>query len=266
MSTPCRLPDDSPTTRRVTLRVPLRVTLRVTRAEPAADGIQLFELRDPDGTALPPFDPRRPHRHPPAQRRVPHLLALRRPRRQGSRYLLAVKRDAAGRGGSVDLVDGVRPGDSIEVSAPRNLFGLVPAAPSFIFVAGGIGITPILSMIHWLRAHGDTPFRLYYLTRTPEGTAFLDQLGGDDVRRGRVVIHHDHGVPDNAFDLWPVFEQPTKAHIYCCGPAPADGRRARHDGPLAQRTRCISRISARTSCAPAPTTRRSPSAWPAAAQ
>ncbi len=205
-------------TLRVPLRVPLRVTLRVTRAEPAADGIQLFELRHPDGTALPPFEPGA-HiaiRLPSGASRTYSLCG---DPADTSRYLLAVKRDAAGRGGSVDLVDGVRPGDSIEVSPPRNLFGLVPAAPSFIFVAGGIGITPFVSMIHWLRAHGDTPFRLYYLTRTPEGTAFLDQLG-DDVRRGRVVIHHDHGVPDNAFDLWPVFEQPTKAHIYCCGPRP----------------------------------------------
>lgn len=193
-------------------------TLLVARAEPAADGIQLFELRHPEGAALSPFEP---GAH--LAVRVPggalRTYSLCGDPADTSHYLLAVKRDAAGRGGSIGFVDGVRPGDTIEVSAPRNLFALVTAAPSFIFVAGGIGITPIVSMIHWLRANGDKPFRLYYLTRNPAGTAFLDLLA-DEALRSRVVIHHDNGIPDNAFDLWPVFEQPSKAHIYCCGPRP----------------------------------------------
>ena len=136
-----------------------------------------------------------------------------------SRYMIAVKRDERGRGGSVSLVDGTRPGDVVSVSKPRNLFELTATAPGYIFVAGGIGITPILSMIHWIRANGNRPFRLYYLTRSAEGTAFLRELGGDDIR-DRVVVHHDGGIADNVFDLWPVFEEPTRAHIYCCGPRP----------------------------------------------
>jgi phthalate 4,5-dioxygenase reductase component len=192
--------------------------LCVARTAPAADGIQLLELRHPDGLPLPAFTP---GAH--LSVRVPNG-SLRNYSLCGdpadiSRYLIAVKRDEKGRGGSVSLVDGVKAGDPIEVSAPRNLFELATAAPSYIFVAGGIGITPILSMIHWVRANGNKPFKLFYLTRSAESTAFLDELG-DEQLRGRVVVHHDAGVAENAFDLWPVFEEPTKAHIFCCGPRP----------------------------------------------
>ncbi len=191
--------------------------LVVTRSEPVADGIQLIELRDPAGAALPAFSP---GSH--LSVRVPNgslrNYSLCSDPADTSRYQIAVKRDEKGRGGSVSLVDGARTGSTLAVSQPCNLFELV-AAPSYIFVAGGIGITPILSMTHWIRAHGDKPFRLYYLTRSAESTAFLSDLCGGDLR-DRVVIHHDAGVAENAFDLWPVFEEPTRAHIYCCGPRP----------------------------------------------
>ncbi len=192
--------------------------LRVARCEPAADGIRLFELRDPSGADLPPFTP---GSHLSVQ--VPNgsmrNYSLCSDPADRSRYVIAVKRDAGGRGGSVSLVDSVGEGDTLGVSEPRNLFELNMAAPSYIFVAGGIGVTPMLSMIHWVRANGDRPFKLYYLTRNAPGTAFLSDLAGEDLR-GRVTIHHDEGVIENAFDLWPVFEEPTKAHIYCCGPRP----------------------------------------------
>ena len=193
------------------------LTLRVERSEPAADGIQLFEFRDPNGHHLPPFEP---GAH--VAFRVPsgatRTYSLCNDPAERDRYVIAVKREAAGRGGSTSLVDGVRPGDLLQASYPRNLFGLVPA-PSYIFVAGGIGVTPILSMIRHLRATGGTPFHLYYLSRSAAGAAFLPELS-DPVLRGHVTVHHDNGDPDQAFDLWPVFETPTKAHLYCCGPRP----------------------------------------------
>ena len=197
---------------------PALLTLRVARSEPAADGIQLFELRHPDGAELPPFAA---GAH--VGVRVPsgamRTYSLCNNAAERDRYVIAVKREERGRGGSVGLIDGVRAGDALGVSAPRNLFSLDLRAPEYIFVAGGIGITPILSMIRTLRGVGGKPFRLYYLTRSAPGTAFLRDLAEMDMA-DRALVHHDGGDVSNAFDLWPVFEEPTNAYIYCCGPRP----------------------------------------------
>lgn len=197
---------------------PELLSLRVVRAEPAADGIQLFELRHPEGAELPPFTP---GAH--LSVRVPsgamRNYSLCNDPHERDRYVIAVKREEGGRGGSISLVEGVRAGDTLQVSEPRNLFELDLKAPEYIFVAGGIGITPILAMIRYVTARGDKPFRLYYLTRSPGITAFLPELSAPELA-GKVTIHHDEGDPARAFDLWPVFEEPTRAHIYCCGPRP----------------------------------------------
>lgn len=186
--------------------------LRVTRAEAAAEGIHLFELRDPAGAALPPFTAGAHLAITLPDGATRHYSLCNDPAER-DRYLIAVKREAAGRGGSIALVDGVREGAVLEVSAPRNLFALDASAPEYIFVAGGIGITPIMAMIRALR---QKPFRLFYLTRHAAGTAFLDDLSG----MPGVVIHHDEGDPARAYDLWPIFEEPSPAAIYCCGPRP----------------------------------------------
>jgi phthalate 4,5-dioxygenase reductase subunit len=86
---------------------------------------------------------------------------------------------------------------------------------SRVFIAGGIGITPIMAMIHELEGSGGPPWKLWYLTRSPAHTAFREELAP---HRGKVVIHHDGGDPDRTFDLWPVLEQPKGRHVHCCGP------------------------------------------------
>ncbi|MFH5926217.1 PDR/VanB family oxidoreductase [Roseomonas xinghualingensis] len=196
------------------------MTLHVARSEPAADGIQLFELRHPDGAELPPFTP---GSH--LAVRVPtgamRNYSLCNDPHERDRYVIAVKREERGRGGSVGLINNIAAGATLEVSAPRNMFELDTRAPEYIFVAGGIGITPILAMIRYLRAEGSKPFRLFYLTRAAPGTAFLSELANPAFAGGNsIVIHHDEGDPEKAYDLWPIFENPTRAHIYCCGPRP----------------------------------------------
>ena len=175
-----------------------------------------FELRHPQGAALPPFTAgaHLTVQLPGGPRRNYSLCGD--PADTGS-YRIAVKRDASGRGGSVRMVDEVRQGDQLPVSAPRNNFELHPRAAEFLFIAGGIGITPILSMVRHLQATRRAPFRLIYCTRDAGHTAFLAELSGAELA-GRVHIHHDHGEPGRAFDFWPVFENPGKAHVYCCGP------------------------------------------------
>ncbi|GGF30235.1 iron-sulfur protein [Aliidongia dinghuensis] len=197
----------------------VRHTLRVARAEPVADGIHLFELRAPDGGPLPAFTP---GAH--LNVRVPNghfrNYSICNDANERDRYVIAVKRESGGRGGSISLIDKMRPGDLIDAGEPDNLFELDLTAPSYLFVAGGIGITPILSMIRFLIATTDKPFELYYLTRSAEGTAFLAEARAMAGPGRTITIHHDNGDPANAFDLWPAFEEPSKAHIYCCGPRP----------------------------------------------
>jgi len=193
------------------------MALRVARAHPAATGIHLFELRHPEGSELPPFTAgaHLTVRSPNGSLRK---YSLCNDPAERDRYVIAVKRDPAGRGGSVDLVDHTKAGDLVEVSAPHNAFELAERAPGFILIAGGIGITPIMAMARRLNAEGRR-YRLYYLTRSPETTAFRDELAGEEFH-GKVVIHHDQGDPVNSFDLWPVLEKPGAAHVYCCGPRP----------------------------------------------
>lgn len=134
-----------------------------------------------------------------------------------ARYCLAVKRDARGRGGSVSMADDVAVGSTLQISTPRNNFELAERAKKYLFIAGGIGITPILSMMRHLK-HGELSdaFSLIYCTRDAESTAFATEL--DAEFPGRVTLHHDHGDADLAFDFWPVLERPSGAHLYCCGP------------------------------------------------
>jgi len=133
------------------------------------------------------------------------------------RYVLAVKAEQEGRGGSRSLVNDTREGDLLMVSTPQNNFPLLPAQ-EYVFIAGGIGITPIMSMLRQLKHAQAKNFRLIYCTRNPESTAFIDELTGAEFS-GRVSLHHDDGDPARVFDLWPVFESPRKVHVYCCGPA-----------------------------------------------
>jgi phthalate 4,5-dioxygenase reductase subunit len=134
------------------------------------------------------------------------------------RYVIAVKHERTGRGGSRSLIEDANIGDELLVSEPVNNFGLPRRTQAFVLIAGGIGITPIMSMTRHLRNEPDKQFRLYYCTRTPEATAFRDELNAPELRN-KVKIHHDDGDPNKALDLWPILEQRKNlAHLYCCGP------------------------------------------------
>ncbi len=200
----------------MTLSHPLR-PLRVIRKNQIARDIHLLELQDASGERLPAFSA---GAHLPVQ--VPtgamrHYSLCGDPRDAGA-YQIAVKREANGRGGSISLIDGVQAGDTLMVGEPDNQFALSEKARSFILIAGGIGVTPMLAMIHQLRAEGQRPFKLYYLARDPESTAFTETLGAPELAK-QVLIHHDHGDPARSLDLWPVLEKSVSgAHLYCCGP------------------------------------------------
>ncbi|WKG01461.1 PDR/VanB family oxidoreductase [Mycolicibacterium sp. HK-90] len=136
------------------------------------------------------------------------------PRDDPYHYTIAVLRVADGRGGSREIHEMLRIGDVVEVGAPQNAFALGPAA-RYVFIAGGIGITPISAMIDELRgAPGGPAFTLVYGGRNRAAMAFADRLAGMD---GVELVPQDEmGLPD----LDRVFaDSPAGTHVYCCGPA-----------------------------------------------
>jgi phthalate 4,5-dioxygenase reductase subunit len=197
---------------------PPMMPLRVTRNDRIADGINLIEFRHPADQSLPEFSA---GAH--ITIKVPNGLlrkySLCNDPAERDRYQVAVKREANGRGGSADLVDTVKAGDELMVAPPVNDFGLPQRAQDFLFIAGGIGITPIMAMIQEVQKQGKR-FRLFYCTRSPETTAFADELSKPEFE-GKVIIHHDQGDPACALDLKPILaERKNREHLYCCGPRP----------------------------------------------
>jgi vanillate O-demethylase ferredoxin subunit len=137
------------------------------------------------------------------------------------RYVIGVSRDAASRGGSRFLHESVKAGDALTVAAPRNNFALDEQAPLSVFIAGGIGITPVSSMIARLQALG-RPWRLHYAARTRQNAAFVDALAALRERSGcEVHFAFDREPGGRLLDIAGIVAAlPAGAHVYCCGPLP----------------------------------------------
>jgi ferredoxin-NADP reductase len=135
------------------------------------------------------------------------------------RYVVAVNRDDAGRGGSRLIHDTVRVGDIMTISHPRNNFVLQENASHSVLIAGGIGITPLLSMIRRLEVLGRS-WQLFYAARTRFAAAFLDELHA--LRLGvhqNLHVTFDHAPLGRKLDIAAIVEDaPAEAHLYCCGP------------------------------------------------
>ena len=147
------------------------IPVRVTRAEKIADGIHLYEMRRKDGGELPAFTAGS-HINLHVPNGLMRKYSLCSDPAERDHYCIAVKREDNGRGGSIYLIDNTKEGDEWFISAPDNAFALPQRGDHFIFIAGGIGITPFIAMIHALKNDPAMKFRLYYCSRTPEMTAF----------------------------------------------------------------------------------------------
>jgi tetrachlorobenzoquinone reductase len=134
-------------------------------------------------------------------------------------YRITVARDANSRGGSTFMHDGIRVGQSIEVSAPRNHFRLEDSAPISTFIAGGIGVTPFVPMITRLNALG-RKWRLHYCVRTRERAALLEELRTlEQAGSGELLVNFDREPGGSMLDLHAILKSlPAGAHVYCCGP------------------------------------------------
>lgn len=127
-------------------------------------------------------------------------------------WRIGVLRDPESRGGSAFVHEHLEAGSTVRVRGPRNHFPLI-SSPRYQFVAGGIGITPLLPMMAEATATG-SEWNLLYGGRSRDSMAFLDRLAGYG---DRVEVHpqDEHGMLDlDALLGEPVFD----TLVYCCGP------------------------------------------------
>ncbi len=131
-----------------------------------------------------------------------------------SGYEISVRRDDAGRGGSLYMHRQVRPGMEMVLSHPLNLFPLDNRARKHLMIAGGIGITPFLAMTRQL-AYSGGRFELHYAARSRSLGAYMPELKaayGDRVH----TYFDDEGMQIPLADL--LARQPIGTHLYVCGP------------------------------------------------
>jgi vanillate O-demethylase ferredoxin subunit len=133
-------------------------------------------------------------------------------------YRIAVKREASGRGGSAFLHDVVKKGDFVSISEPRNNFPLNISADKTVLLAGGIGITPLLSMAKRLNTLG-AKFELHYFARSRQHAAFREILSSEDYKS---AVNFEFGLDSSAVKsrLEQVLKYSTGTHAYICGPVP----------------------------------------------
>ncbi|MCP3818824.1 2Fe-2S iron-sulfur cluster-binding protein [Streptomyces sp. A3M-1-3] len=209
----------TPATTRTAVQTPVRRDLPGSRpvivkdTRRAADGVVTLDLAAPDGTPLPPWEP---------GAHVDLILPSGTIRQYSlcgdpadrDTYRVGVLDLPDGRGGSAE-VHALEEDQHAAIRGPRNKFPLV-LADHYLFIAGGIGITPILPMVRAVAAAG-REWHLLYGGRSRATMAFADELaalGGDRVR---LVPQDSDGLPDLAAAL---AETPPGAAVYACGPEP----------------------------------------------
>ncbi|OLL31690.1 oxidoreductase [Burkholderia sp. SRS-W-2-2016] len=191
----------------------LQVTLMRKHAE--AEAIVSFDLSAREGDELPAFEAGS-HIDVHLPNGLVRQYSLYGNPADNSAYRLAVLKEPQSRGGSEAVHELLQVGDVLTISRPRNNFKLVEEAGSTLLIAGGIGITPLLSMAHRLAGLGRN-FQLHYCGRSPERMAFHELLK-DGALSGNSNLYLDSEGP--AFDPKQLFSnQPKDTHIYVCGPA-----------------------------------------------
>lgn len=191
-------------------------SVRVARKTVEAQDICSYELVRSDGQPLPAFTA---GSHVDVQ--IPggatRQYSLCNAPSETHRYLIAVLRDPASRGGSASLHERVNEGDVLTISAPKNHFALAEGAPNHLLLAGGIGVTPLLSMAEQLSTQGSS-FEMHYCTRSKARTAFVQRIESAGYAP-RVAFHHDDGEAAQRLDIGALLARAAGGtHLYVCGP------------------------------------------------
>ncbi|WP_433664439.1 PDR/VanB family oxidoreductase [Nocardia sp. CA-128927] len=186
--------------------------VRVSARRDEAEGVFSLELSDAAGGELPGWTPGAHIDVAVGDAGVRQYSLCGAPA-ESSRWRIAVLHEPAGRGGSQHLHGTALAGTELRVSKPRNNFELV-ARESYVFLAGGIGITPIMPMVAAAEAAG-ARWSLYYGGRTRAHMAFADDLA----RRypaAQLLPQDEHGL----LPLADILAAHNDAAVYCCGPEP----------------------------------------------
>jgi ferredoxin-NADP reductase len=190
-----------------------RLHVKIANKTVEAERICSFELVDPRGKPLPPFTAGA-HIDVHLPGGLVRQYSLCNDPRETHRYLLAVMHTTDSRGGSRALHDMVDCGDILDISRPRNHFPLAEGATRSLLFAGGIGITPIISMAERLAAAG-ADFSMHYCVRSPARAAFRERIA-----RSAYADRVFHYSGDRRIDLVSVLAAPDGlTHLYVCGPA-----------------------------------------------
>lgn len=195
-------------------RTGFELDLTVEAVTPVAEDAVGLTLVGPDGAELPRWQP---GAHldvflPSGRQRQYSLCGDPGDRR---RYRIAVRLIRDGDGGSREIHQQVRAGDALRIRGPRNAFRLAEA-DSYHFVAGGIGITPILPMVKAAHARGK-PWRLVYTGRTRASMPFLDELARLSPGDVRIRPDDEFGAPTGPPLLAGIGAADA---VYVCGPPP----------------------------------------------
>jgi len=190
------------------------LTLVLTAVHLAAHDTNLYTFEAPDGRALPGAMPGA-HIVLHLPNGVERQYSLTNYGPSLTEYTVGVKLDPKSRGGSLYMHNQLRVGIQIPVDPPRNNFPLVENADHVVLFAGGIGITPIYSMVKRLLELGRS-WELHYSCRSRKDAAFVSELE----RHAQVHLHFD----DEKGGVLPIAQiistLPKNAHLYCCGPTP----------------------------------------------
>jgi len=190
------------------------LNLMVHRRRIGAEGVVVLELRDPSGADLPAWSPGA-HVDLELPGGLTRQYSLCGDPADRTTWRIAVLREPEGRGGSELVHEKLHDGELIDVRGPRNHFELVPS-PRYVFVAGGIGITPILAMITAAERTG-ADWELHYGGRSRRSMAFLESL--EEVTGDKATLHPQDEV--GLIDLGRILGDPRPdTLVYCCGPEP----------------------------------------------
>lgn len=196
----------------------MEVRLHAIRFE--ARGIHAFELRPMDGDSLPAFTAGS-HIDLHLPNGCIRSYSLSNPPSERHRYVIGVNKAPDSRGASKYVHEKLQVGSTLGIGAPRNDFALHKEAAHSVFIAGGIGITPLRSMISRLEELGRS-WELFYGCRDRGAAAFVEELQTLGERRGaKLHFSFDQAPGGQRMNLGEIVRQARgDAHLYCCGPLP----------------------------------------------